>query len=128
MSHFRRLIQAIGRLPGPTHAARVQGIDNTMTAHGLDVILGPMDGRIPTIAAAAGYPVGTMPLGYSKTNGRPFGMCVVASAGHEDKSLRAMRSWDASIAKTKPTPQMQSSQAAVQNPSGCVRVYEAPLS
>lgn len=90
------------------NAARTQGIDKTLAAHDLDFILGPMDGRMPTIAAAAGYPVGTMPLGYSKTNGRPFGMCIVAAAGNEDKILRAMKAWDATIAKRKAPPQMQS--------------------
>lgn len=89
-------------------AARTQGIDKTLAAHDLDFILGPMDGRMPTIAAAAGYPVGTMPLGYSKTNGRPFGMCIVAAAENEDKILRAMKAWDATIAKRKAPPQMQS--------------------
>ncbi|KAH8746430.1 amidase signature domain-containing protein [Diaporthe sp. PMI_573] len=85
-------------------AARTQGIDEKLAAHNLDVILGPMDGRIPTIAATAGYPVGTMPLGYSVTNGRPFGMCTVAAAGQEDKILRAMRAWDATIGKRKTPP------------------------
>lgn len=94
--------------------ARIQGIDKTLAAHDLDVILGPMDGRIPTIAAAAGYPVGTMPLGYSETNGRPFGMCIVAAADNEDKILRAMKAWDATIAKRKAPPQLQSKQVAVQ--------------
>ena len=43
-------------------AASTKGIDKTLAEYNLDVIIGPMDGRIPTIAAAAGYPVGTMPL------------------------------------------------------------------
>lgn len=73
-----------------------------------------MDGRIPTIAAAAGYPVGTMPLGYSKTNGRPFGMCIVATADNEEKILRAMKAWDATVAKRKAPPQLQSEQVALQ--------------
>lgn len=77
-----------------------------MTEYDLDVILGPMDGRIPTIAATAGYPVGTMPLGYSKTNGRRFGVCIIAGAGQEHKILRAMRAWEGSIRKRKPPPQM----------------------
>lgn len=88
------------------NAAGVGGIDKTMTEYDLDVILGPMDGRIPTIAATAGYPVGTMPLGYSKTNGRRFGVCIIAGAGQEHKILRAMRAWEGSIRKRKPPPQM----------------------
>lgn len=65
-----------------------------------------MDGRIPTIAAAAGYPVGTMLLGYSKSNDRPFGMCIIASAGQEDKLLRAMSAWEAPMSTRMPPPQM----------------------
>lgn len=72
-----------------------------------------MDGRIPTIAAAAGYPVGTMPLGYSETNGRPFGMCIVAAAENEDKILQAMKSWDATIPKRKAPAQVPSRRVAL---------------
>ncbi|KAI1110907.1 amidase signature domain-containing protein [Nemania sp. NC0429] len=88
------------------NAAKNNGIDKTLTEYDLDIIAGPMDGRIPTIAAAAGYPVGTMPLGYSKSNGRPFGMCVVASEWQEGKILQAMSAWEAMVEKRKPPPQM----------------------
>lgn len=67
-----------------------------------------MDGRIPTIAAAAGYPVGTMPLGYSESNGRPFGMCIIAGSGQEGKILQAMSAWEAMVEERKPPPQMLS--------------------
>ncbi|KAI1427361.1 amidase signature domain-containing protein [Xylaria sp. FL1777] len=87
-------------------AARTSGIDKTLTEYDLDVIMGPMDGRIPTIAAAAGYPVGTVPLGYSVSNGRPFGMCIVAGAGKEGRILQAMSAWDATMGERKPPPQM----------------------
>jgi len=89
-------------------AARVNGIDKTLAKFNLDVIIGPMDGRIPTIAAAAGYPVGTMPLGYSSTNGRPFGACIISGAGGEAKILRAMSAWHATMPERKPPPQMVS--------------------
>ena len=65
-----------------------------------------MDGRIPTIAAAAGYPVGTMPLGYSKTNGKAFGACIISGAGGEAKILRAMNAWHATMPARKPPPQL----------------------
>lgn len=65
-----------------------------------------MDGRIPTIAAAAGYPVGTMPMGYSVTNGRAFGACVVAAAHGEAKILRAMSAWHATMPARKPPPML----------------------
>lgn len=44
-------------------AAGVNGINKTLADFNLDVIIGPMDGRTPAVAAATGYPVGTMPLG-----------------------------------------------------------------
>jgi amidase len=90
-------------------AANINGIQKTLADFELDVIIGPMDGRIPTIAAAAGAPVGTMPLGYSTTklsNGRPFGVCIIAAAGQEDKIIRAMSAWDATMEKRKPPPQL----------------------
>ncbi|KAF7938251.1 hypothetical protein BELL_0526g00060 [Botrytis elliptica] len=75
-------------------AAKTNGIDKTTHQFGLDVIVGPMDGRMPTIAAAAGYPVETVPLGYSQTNGRPFGLAIVAMANEEHKILQFMTAWD----------------------------------
>lgn len=65
-----------------------------------------MDGRIPIIAAAAGRPVGTVPLGYSPTNGRPYGLAVVAVAGEEAKMLDFMTAWEATMPERKPPPQM----------------------
>ncbi|MCJ1359552.1 MAG: hypothetical protein MMC33_009554 [Icmadophila ericetorum] len=83
-------------------AAKVKGIDKVIDEYGLDVIIGPMDGRIPTIAAAAGSPIASVPLGYyTKGNGRPFAMAIVAKAGQEDKIFRAMSAWEA-LSSTDP--------------------------
>lgn len=87
-------------------AAKTNGIDKTLKDFGIDVIIGPMDGRIPTVAAAAGYPVGAMPLGYSNSNGRPFGLAVVAAAGNEGLMLQAMSAWEKMRPKRQPPPQM----------------------
>ncbi|KAK4220873.1 amidase signature domain-containing protein [Podospora fimiseda] len=86
--------------------ARITGIDKTLCDFSLDVIISPMDGRIPTIAATAGYPVATMPLGYSKTNGRAFGVCIISSAGNEAKILKATHAWHATMPSRKPPPQL----------------------
>ncbi|KAF5878209.1 putative amidase family protein [Botrytis fragariae] len=75
-------------------AAKTNGIYKTIHQFGLDVIVGPMDGRIPTIAAAAGYPVGTVPLGYSQSNERPVRLAVVVLANKEHKILQFMTAWD----------------------------------
>ncbi|KAK0123882.1 hypothetical protein ONS95_008874 [Cadophora gregata] len=87
-------------------AAKTNGVDKTLADFDLDVIVGPMDGRIPTIAAAAGCPVGTVPLGYSPTNGRPYGLAIVAAAGKDDHIIKFMSAWDATMPKRKPPPQM----------------------
>lgn len=87
-------------------AARTNGIDKTLADHHLDVIIGPMDGRIPTIAAAAGCPVGTMPMGCSMTNGRAFGACIIAAAHGEAKILRAMSAWHATMPAREPPPML----------------------
>lgn len=73
--------------------AKTNGIDKTLEDFKFDLIMDPTDGRIPTVAAAAGYPVGAIPLGYSKTNGRPFGLPIVAAAGNEGLKLQAMSAW-----------------------------------
>ncbi|MCJ1371018.1 hypothetical protein MMC20_002233 [Loxospora ochrophaea] len=85
-------------------AAKTKGIDKTLDDFNLDVILGPMDGRIPTIAAAAGHPVATVPLGYADFNGRAFGMCIIAAAGSEAKIFQAMSAWEATFPKRKAPP------------------------
>jgi amidase len=83
-------------------AAKTNGIDKILAEHDIDVIIGHMEGRMTTIASAAGCPAGTMPLGYSKVNGRPFGACIISAAGNEDKILRVMSAWDATMPKRKP--------------------------
>ncbi|PVH72325.1 amidase signature enzyme [Cadophora sp. DSE1049] len=87
-------------------AAKTNGVGKTIADFDLDVIIGPMDGRIPTIAAAAGCPVGTIPLGYSPSNGRPYGLAVVAAAEKEDHIIKFMSAWDATMPRRKPPPQM----------------------
>lgn len=70
-----------------------------------DVLMGPLDGRIVTVAAAAGYPVGVVPLGYANDfNGRAYGMVIVAKENGEADILRAMSAWESSIAKRVAPP------------------------
>ncbi|KAF7893075.1 uncharacterized protein EAF02_000613 [Botrytis sinoallii] len=77
-----------------SESAKTNGIDKTIHQFGLDVVIESMDGRMPTVAAAAGYPVGTVPLGYSQTDGRLFGLAIVAMANEEHKMLQFMTAWD----------------------------------
>jgi amidase len=70
--------------------------------------MGPLDGRIVTIAAAAGYPCGVVPLGYADNyNGRAYGVAVVAKAGMEGKIIHAMSAWEATMPARKPPPLLE---------------------
>lgn len=52
-------------------AAR-SGIHKALSENEIDVILGPSDGMIASMASAAGYPVASMPLGFANFNGRAW--------------------------------------------------------
>lgn len=78
-----------------------------MQCFGVDVILGPADGRMATLAAAAGYPVGTVPLGFADFNGRAFGMNVIASADQEGRMVQLMSGWEKTFPEARlPPPQL----------------------
>ncbi|KAM0335643.1 hypothetical protein ACHAQA_000692 [Verticillium albo-atrum] len=68
------------------HARKVgrdDGIDKILREYNIDVIIGPAESPMSSIAAASGYPIASMPLGYLDFNGRPFGMAALASANQE---------------------------------------------
>jgi len=69
--------------------------------------LGPADARMSTVAAAAGYPVGTVPLGFADFNGRAFGMNVVVGANQEGKMLQLMSACEKTFPEARvPPPQL----------------------
>ena len=77
-------------------AARA-GIDKVLAENSIDVILGPSDGMFASMTSAAGYSVASMPLGFADFNGRAYGVQVLAKAGEEDKILRIMSAWEATV-------------------------------
>lgn len=81
-------------------------ITKSLTFHDVDVILGPADARMASVAAAAGYPVGVVPLGFANFNGRAFGMNIIARAGEEDKILHTMSAWAATFPDARKPPPM----------------------
>ena len=81
-------------------------ITKSLAAYRVDVILGPADARMASVAAAAGYPVGVVPLGFADFNGRAFGMNIIARAGEEDKILEAMSAWAATFPDARVPPPM----------------------
>ena len=81
-------------------------ITKSLADYNVDVIIGPADARMASVAAAAGYPVGVMPLGFADFNGRAFGMNIIARAGEEDKILHAMSAWAAIFPDARVSPPM----------------------
>ena len=83
----------------------ITSINKTFMDNNLNVIIGPEDARFSTVAMAAGFPVGAMPLGLAEFNGRAFGMEVIARAGGEDQILRFMSAWE-TLFPRKPPPML----------------------
>ena len=57
-----------------------------------------------SVAAIAGFPVATVPLGFADFNGRPFGMNIFAPANAEKMMLRVMSAWEASFPEARQPP------------------------
>jgi amidase len=72
--------------------------------YGIDVILASGETRLCGVASAAGYVCGALPLGYADTNGRAFGMHVVASHDKIDVMMRLMSAWEATFPEGREAP------------------------
>ncbi|KAK0612445.1 amidase signature domain-containing protein [Bombardia bombarda] len=88
------------------HNNKVLGLDAAFEKYDVDVIIGAPTGRCITVYDWAGYPVGTLPLGYAQFNGRPFGLAMVAPKGREDLIIGVMGAWEALFGPRKPPPQL----------------------
>lgn len=88
------------------HNNRDLGVDRALKEYDVDVIMGAPTGRAATVYSMAGCPVGTLPLGYARFNGRPFGMAFVARANREDLIIKVMSAWEATFGPRKPPPQL----------------------
>ncbi|KAH6623823.1 amidase signature domain-containing protein [Chaetomium tenue] len=84
------------------HVARDRGVDRVLTKYDVDVILGPTDSGLPSMAAAGGYPLCAMPLSYLDYNGRPFGVSAIAARGRDDLLVKVMSAWEATFDQRKP--------------------------
>ncbi|KAF2756644.1 amidase signature enzyme [Pseudovirgaria hyperparasitica] len=87
--------------------ARDEGIDKILQDSGADVIIGPANSGLPTIAAAAGYPIATLPLGYADYNGRPFGLAAIARAHQEGTLIRLQSAWEVTFEPRFQVPKSQ---------------------
>ncbi|KAK4446542.1 putative amidase [Podospora aff. communis PSN243] len=66
-----------------THVSRDLGIDRILKEFNVDVIIGPADSFITSLATGSGYPVAGMPLSYLDFNGRPLGLAALAGKGQD---------------------------------------------
>ena len=87
-----------------SHARK--SITKSLLEYKVDVILGPADARMASVAAAAGYPVGVVPLGFANFNGRAFGLNIIARDGEEDKIIHAMSAWEHTFPHARCPPPM----------------------
>ena len=81
-------------------------LDDTFDTQGLNIIAALADSPLCVHAAAAGYPIATVPLGQLSYNNRPFGLCMVAKAHNEELLLRFMAAWEASTIFKRPVPNL----------------------
>lgn len=81
-------------------------VNSLLKKHDVDVIVGPSDSKLAGVAAAAGFPIGNVPLGFAEFNGRGIGLSVLAPAGHELAILKFMSAWEKSLPEARALPPM----------------------
>ncbi|KAI1317387.1 putative glutamyl-tRNA amidotransferase subunit A [Xylariaceae sp. FL0255] len=92
-----------------THLRRVcrdDGIDFILQKYGVDVIIGPADSAITSLATGSGYPVAAMPLSYLTFNGRPLGLAALAGKNQDATLIKFLSAWEATFPPRKPPPSL----------------------
>ncbi|KAK3937830.1 amidase signature domain-containing protein [Diplogelasinospora grovesii] len=92
------------------YTARDRGVEAVLKDRGVDVILGPIDSGLTSIAAAGGFPLCAMPLGYLDYNGRPFGVAATAGRNNDATLVQVMSAWEATFPKRKVPPQLENTE------------------
>ncbi|KAJ5151221.1 uncharacterized protein N7482_010473 [Penicillium canariense] len=87
-------------------AGRELGIEKTLRENDVDVIIGPGGSTMSYIAAAAGYPIASLPLSYLHYNGRPFGLAILTRAHQDALLVQAMSAWEATFPRRKLPPML----------------------
>ncbi|KAM0261115.1 hypothetical protein ACHAQJ_002377 [Trichoderma viride] len=82
-----------------------QIVNTAFDTQGLNIIVAPGDSSLCIHAAAAGYPIGTAPIGQLRYNGRPFGLSFLARANDEESLVRFMAAYEAAVAP-RPVPNL----------------------
>ncbi|KAI1425000.1 putative glutamyl-tRNA amidotransferase subunit A [Xylaria sp. FL1777] len=85
---------------------RDEGIDRILKEYDVDVIIGPADSFITSLATGSGYPVAGMPLTYLDFNGRPLGLAALAGRNQDATLVKMMSAWETTFPKRKPPPRL----------------------
>ena len=88
--------------------------------------MGPADARIASVAAAAGYPVATVPLGFADFNGRAFGMNLIARENEEGTLLQVMSAWEKTFGPRRP-PTLHPSQETAEVSSSTLAMSKTSI-
>ncbi|KAJ5541218.1 amidase signature enzyme [Penicillium frequentans] len=80
-------------------------LDDLFEKEEINILAAPGDSSLCVHAAAAGYPVATVPIGQLRYNDRPFGLCLVAKADEEETLLQFMGQYE-KVAKPRPIPKL----------------------
>ncbi|KAH8704214.1 amidase signature domain-containing protein [Talaromyces proteolyticus] len=86
----------------------VDSISQLFEEHSIDIVIGPSDGRMASVAAVAGFPVATVPLGLADFNGRAFGANIISTANNEGKILQFMSIWEKTFPNVRIPPPLLS--------------------
>ncbi|KAL1859690.1 hypothetical protein VTK73DRAFT_7497 [Phialemonium thermophilum] len=98
--------ETISRMKAGLRSVARQFLDDVFGSEGLNIIAAPADSSLCIHAAAAGYPIATVPLGQLAYNGRPFGLCMVAKANDEETLLKFMSTYEEQLAIRRPVPDL----------------------
>ncbi|KAI1271209.1 putative glutamyl-tRNA amidotransferase subunit A [Xylaria sp. FL0933] len=86
------------------YVSRDSGVDYVLEQHGVDVIIGPADSFLTSIAAGGGYPIAGMPLSYLDFNGRPLGLAAITRRGEDGLLIKVLSAWEATFPARRPPP------------------------
>ncbi|KAK2594393.1 hypothetical protein QQS21_007899 [Conoideocrella luteorostrata] len=87
-------------------AAGEDGVSHILQKYGVDVIIGPADSFLTSMATGSGYPIAGMPLSYLDFNGRAFGLAAIAGQNQEALLVKVLSAWEATFPPRKPPPML----------------------
>ena len=105
--HNKLTPEAFAQHSTTIRSTAANAVTSLLARYSLTAIIGPTDSRMAGIAAAAGFPIGNVPLGFAGgLNGRAIGLSVLATAGNEKDILRVMAAWAKSLPGAREPPRL----------------------